>query len=292
MPSAAPRFHPAHGELIDLGGRRIRLVRSGERGAAPAVLCEAGSFGSAADWSVVQAQLAAKDIHSIAYDRAGTGFSDPGPNPRDGLAIADDLERLLRQAGEDGPFVLLGHSMAGLWVQLFALRNPERVLGLVLVDAATPKTSEATFARRWVDRYARATWWWAKGARLGLAAPAAVLRGDIMELGPAGAEEKRRVFSLPGHHRAAADEVANWHRAAAQARAAGDYRTSWPVAVVTAGVHRRLRLLKEMQAEPATASRFGYVDHVAGANHANLLGRRFATRIVAAVEHVLAAPSA
>ena len=78
----------------------------------------------------------------LAYDRAGLGLSDPGPSPRDGLAIAYDLERLLAEAGEAGPYLLVGHSMAGLHTRLFAGRNP----GLLPADAFGPRTGAS--ARR------------------------------------------------------------------------------------------------------------------------------------------------
>src|SRR5262249_28550953 len=93
-------------------------------------------------WGEVQKVLAAKGLRSCAYDRAGLGFSDPGPSPRDGIAIVGDLEKLLAAKGETGPLVVVGHSMAGLHTRLFTLRNPERVKGLVLVDAASPNASD------------------------------------------------------------------------------------------------------------------------------------------------------
>ncbi|MDP3659765.1 alpha/beta fold hydrolase [Phenylobacterium sp.] len=288
MAQAARGFHPPRGEMIDLGGRRMRLVREGAASTHPTILCEAGSFGSASDWAVVQEMLAADGLRSLAYDRAGLGYSDPGPIPRHGRAIVEDLERLLEQAGEPGPFVLVGHSMAGLWVRLFAVRNPDKVAGLVLVDAATAETIEAPMIRHAVERYARASLWWSRGAGLGLARPVAALYGDNMELAGAAAAEKRRIFGMPHHHRAAADEVAHWGEASEQARAAGAYRAEWPVAVITAGVAARMNGLKQVQSEPAHASLRGHVEHVAGANHANLLGRRFADRIIAGVRHVLA----
>ena len=91
------RFHSTRGELIDIGGRRMRAVRAGPASERPTIVLEAGSFGCAADWAVVQDRLAAKGLASIAYDRAGLGFSDPGHEPRDGQAIAADLEAMLER---------------------------------------------------------------------------------------------------------------------------------------------------------------------------------------------------
>src|SRR5690606_37432611 len=132
-------FHPSRGRLVDIGGRRLRANLAGPASARPLVVLEAGSFGCAADWAVVQERLAAKGLRSLAYDRAGLGFSDPGPSPRDGRAVSSDLEALLAALDETGPLVTVGHSMAGLMLRVFATRNRERVRGVVLVDAVTPE---------------------------------------------------------------------------------------------------------------------------------------------------------
>ena len=286
---SASRFHPVRGDLIDIGGRRLRLVRAGEPSARPVVLCESGAFGFAADWGVVQERLAAAGFRSLAYDRAGLGFSDPGPSPRDGRAVIGDLEALLARAGEIGPFILVGHSMAGLFVRLFAGRNPDKVVGLVLVDAVTPEASEIAAASRVIDAFGQATRLWSRSAELGLLRPLAPLFGDRIGLTGEAQDEKRRHFAEGGHNRVASEEVRAWPSTAAQARAAGPYRPDWPVAVVTAGEERGRARLKAVQAAPAHGSRHGHVEHVTGSNHANLLGKAFADPIVRGVEHVLAA---
>lgn len=273
------------GTLVDIGGRRLHLVRAGPPAAAPTVLLEAGSFGFSADWSVVQERLAAAGLRSIAYDRAGLGHSDPGPQPRDGLAIAADLEALLGAAGEPGPFIHVGHSMAGLHAHLFAGRNRGRLAGLVLGDAVTPRAAEDETVRRVVGQYIRLSRAAAWAAGAGLLRPLAPL-GDTIGLVGEGAAHKRWAFAHAGHNRAAADEVLAWAATAAQAAAAGPLDPAWPVAVVTAGPPRAGQRQRRLMAEPAAASRHGYVANVAAAHHASLLGRRFADAIVRAVEHV------
>jgi len=286
------RLHPDRGELIDIGGRRLRLVRAGTKSARPVVLCESGAFGIASDWAVVQERLAAKGLYSLAYDRAGLGFSDPGPSPRDGAAVAADLELLLARAGESGPFVLVGHSMAGLFVRLFAARNPQVVVGVVLVDAATPETIDAPVAGAAIRQFAAATRAWGLGARLGLSRPLARWFGDRIGVTGEARREKRAVFATAAHHQVAAEEVGHWRATSAQARAAGGFDPDWPVAVVTARAEPGLGPLKALQVVPARQSRAGYIDHVAGAGHATLLGQAYADPIVAGVEHVLAAAGA
>ncbi len=99
----------------------------------PTVLLEAGWAGASLAWGRVQPLVAAM-THVCSYDRAGMGLSDSGPLPRDGAAIARDLDDGLRAAKIDGPFVVVGHSAGGLYVRLFADRRPADVVGMVLVD--------------------------------------------------------------------------------------------------------------------------------------------------------------
>jgi pimeloyl-ACP methyl ester carboxylesterase len=268
----------------------MHLVEAGPARATVTVILEAGSFGLSADWAVVQERLAAKGVRSLAYDRAGLGLSDPGPSPRDGHAIAFDLERLLAAVGEEGPFVACGHSMAGLHAHLFAARNHDRIVGLVLVDAATPETTDAHPARLSVHVYRHFAAAVAGAARLGLLSPMSGLAKG-MGLPPAPTAAKRWAFSRKGHNQACADEVRHWFAAAQQAKAAGALDPDWPVAVVTAGPVRGRKALKAAQAEPAGRSSNGYVENVPEAGHATLLTGRHAEAVVRGVMHVLQPPS-
>jgi pimeloyl-ACP methyl ester carboxylesterase len=99
----------------------------------PTVLLEGGYAANSLGWPRVQA-LVAPWFRVCAYDRAGYGFSDPGPLPRDGAAIARDLDQALRAARIGGPFIVVGHSAGGLYVRLFADRRARDVVGMVLVD--------------------------------------------------------------------------------------------------------------------------------------------------------------
>src|SRR5829696_4828398 len=72
-----------------------------------------------------------------AYDRAGMGWSEMGPDPRDAKQITGELHTLLKGAGIKGPYVLVGHSFGGLYMQTYAARYPDEVAGVVLVDSST-----------------------------------------------------------------------------------------------------------------------------------------------------------
>jgi pimeloyl-ACP methyl ester carboxylesterase len=275
------------GERIDIGGRALRVIRQGRRKpGAPLVLLEAGAFGFSADWAVVQDLLDHAGLRSLAYDRAGLGRSDPGPPPRNGEAVVRDLEALLSAAGEPAPYIVVGHSMAGLSVRLFTARHLGEVAGVVLVDATTPEASADPHSMRFVDAFGQLARGAAWAAGAGLLKPLSPL-GDAIGVTPEAAAEKRWAFSHAPHNRWAADEASHWHASAAIARSQAPYPPDLPVAVVTAGGWEGAGDLKAAQSAPARASNHGYEAHVAGANHATLLGRRYAREIVKAVEHVM-----
>ena len=275
------------GELVDIGGRRLRLVCEGPKSERPVIWMEAGAFSGAADFAALQQKLSAKGLRSCAYDRAGMGWSDPGPEPRDGDAIVDDLEKLIAKSGEPGPFVLMGHSMAGLYVRQYALRNPDKVVGVVLLDAVTPQMIGLPGAQTFVDRMTDL-------ARLGAAAGPLKAPlywwGDRIGLPAAGKAEKRRGFISARQSRSAYAEVLQWRTAAEQALAAGDYRPEWPIAVITAGPpSARMEAWNAVRQAPAKAARAGMVDNVDVASHTTMLGLTHGDRVVAGVDFVLKA---
>jgi pimeloyl-ACP methyl ester carboxylesterase len=276
------------GEFIDVGGRRLRVVRAGPAAGEPLIVLEHGAFGCAADWAVVQQRLAAKGFRSLAYDRAGLGHSDPGPSPRDGRAVVADLAALLRALDERGPVVLVGHSMGGLMVRLFALTHPDRVLGVVLVDAVTPDVLRLPAGPSVVRSFGRLLRMARVAARFGLMRPVAVVTHNLIGLSGEARAEKRRIHGSASHAHWAAEEVAQWPTTSRQSEEV-EFPPALPIAVITAGGERVARQLKIIQAVPALASRHGYVEHVAGAKHASLLGLRFADPIVRGVEQVTAA---
>jgi pimeloyl-ACP methyl ester carboxylesterase len=116
------------------GSRRLNIYCTGT--GSPTVVLDAGGGGWSIAWAAVQPLVAAR-TRACSYDRAGLGFSDPGPMPRTTEAIVGDLHELLHRAGERPPYVLVGHSMGGFDVRLFADRYPDEVAGMVLVDPSS-----------------------------------------------------------------------------------------------------------------------------------------------------------
>jgi pimeloyl-ACP methyl ester carboxylesterase len=291
--SAAEAMTGPRGRMVEIeAGRRLRVVVAGPEAATrPLVVLEAGSFGFSADWAAAQALLAAEGLRSLAYDRAGLGQSDPGPAPRDSQAIVRDLEALLAALGESGPYIVCGHSMAGLHIRLFADRNAGQVRGVVLVDAVMPEAMDHPVAAHLVDQFNNLSKLAAWGASVGLQRPLAGAFGDAIGLPAAAKAEKREAFGHAGHNRWAAAEVDAWHASAAQARAVA-FDPDWPLAVVLTGDGRAAGARHALQTAPAAASRHGVVVYAPGANHASLLGERHAGHIVRAVLATLAAAKA
>lgn len=129
------RSYPPPGQLIKVGDHRLHIHCMGD--GSPTVILESAMPGASANWGWVQPDVA-RATRVCAYDRAGMGWSDPGPEPRDAHQIANELHALLENAGLDGPYILVGHSLGGLYARDYAAQYPETVAGMVLVDATHP----------------------------------------------------------------------------------------------------------------------------------------------------------
>ena len=276
------------GEFVDVGGRKLRVVCEGPAAATPSIWLEHGAFGAATDWAAVQQKLAAKGLRSCAYDRAGLGYSDPGPSPRDGDAALADLEALMAAKGDAGPYVLVGHSMAGLHVRRFATAHPDRTIGIVLVDATTPEAVDNPRMRKFIGVFKTVVRTGAVAGSLGLTKPF-YYWAERIGLPEDRVAEKRRIWVSGRHARGAAAEGLQWEPAARQALAAGPLPRTMPVAVVTAGE----RGSDDPRAKSASQSEHGFFENVPAATHTSLLGLTYGDAVVRGIEHVLkAAPGA
>lgn len=131
--------YPPPGKLVDVGGYRIHVLAEGVSADRPAVVWMPGAHAGGFSYHHLHRALR-EEARSILVDRPGTGWSDIGPFPRTTAREAEEVVAALAGAGEEGPFVLVGHSFGGLLVGNIARRWPERVAALVMVDATPPDT--------------------------------------------------------------------------------------------------------------------------------------------------------
>jgi len=126
-----------HATTEQVNDRRVEYALVVHDNTVPVVF-ENGLMAKFTDWAQVFPAIA-QDTTAFAYNRPGYGASDAVTTPRDGAHIVDELRALLRSKGLKPPYVLVGHSVGGLYMQLFARRYPDEVYGLVLVDATHPE---------------------------------------------------------------------------------------------------------------------------------------------------------
>lgn len=130
------RTLPLPGRWVRVGDHRLHLRTYGTGG--PVVVFESGlDTGGSLAWERVARQVA-PFATAVTYDRAGLLGSERGGQPKTGTAMAQDLHALLQRAGYPGPYLLVGHSLAGVTLRAFIVQYPRDVRGLVLVDASHP----------------------------------------------------------------------------------------------------------------------------------------------------------
>lgn len=124
------------GQLVDVGGYKMHIHCKGQ--GTPTVILDSGLGDTYTSWHKVQPQIA-QISRVCSYDRAGLGYSDSSPRSRTSKDIAEELHTLLHNAGVPAPFILVGHSMGGFDVRLYASLYRHEVVGMVLVDASHPE---------------------------------------------------------------------------------------------------------------------------------------------------------
>ncbi|HJQ35422.1 MAG TPA: alpha/beta hydrolase [Pyrinomonadaceae bacterium] len=252
------RAYTAPGRMVDVGGYRLHLYCTGE--GARTVILESGLGGGVLDWGSVQPEVA-RFARVCSYDRAGAGWSEAGPAPRDSRQVVRELHALLGTAGLRPPYVLVGHSLGGLHAQLFASQYPEEVAGVVLVDS----THEGQTARK--ELPAPSPYY---PLLLKAAAPVGVARIFLKFNRPsehipeALAPEWAAVYSHTGHLYSGADELLNIQQSMRELRESPMRLDGKPLVVLTRGewppassgeeAERAERVWRELQADLATRS--------------------------------------
>jgi pimeloyl-ACP methyl ester carboxylesterase len=288
--------YPAPGQLVDVGGYRLHLYCTGQ--GSPTVILEAAADMMSADWGWIQPEIA-KKTRVCAYDRAGMGWSDPGPQPRDARQISAELHTLLAQAGIAEPYIFVGHSAGGLYVRMYTAQYPEEVVGIVLVDPGHPDmTARIPELQAQNASDAQLVGTMRLLSYLGIPRLLGVGRANAEGLSPEQAAEVNAFVSTPQHWAtllalidatpASYDEVRATPTLGSRPLVVISANTAWFSRGAPADDARRV--LNELHAELAGLSTNSRHRIVEGATHGSLLhDRDDAQATIAAIEAVLTA---
>jgi len=270
MASSKPPQRDPPGGVTQVAGRGVHILASGE--GSPTVVLEAGLGSLSSQWAWVQPGIAAF-TRVCAYDRAGLGWSGSAPGPRDAMTIAADLKALLEATGQPPPYLLVGHSLGGLFARVFAGRYPASVAGLVLIDP-TPLDLEIG----WSARFSAALMTAALPIlfRMGVQPLRAQMQSLGLDLPAAARQDLIGAYGSLAHLEAFRDEYRAMDKTNAQARASL-LPHDLPVVALSADLPMAPSqgdMVKTAQAEHARfAAGFAEGRHrvIAGSNHLSLV---------------------
>ncbi len=249
------------GEMVVVDGRQVHLLCQGQ--GSPAVILESGIPGTSLGWASVIDDIASF-ARVCAYDRAGWGWSEAGPEPRTVSNITGELRELLRNAQVGPSYVLVGHSFGGLIVQVYASQFPEEVAGMVLVDSSHPNLARRPGS---LDRMGRVSF------RMKLLAPLGIAR-FIIDV-PSGNPQSRpssvramekEVLATTRSFRAMASELEGLRESLNQAAGDRPRLGRKPLVVLTEG-RRRMEFWHAMQEQLTELSDSSEWQVVNGAGH-------------------------
>ncbi|HMN30786.1 MAG TPA: alpha/beta fold hydrolase [Caldilineaceae bacterium] len=201
---------PAPGQFVDVGGYRLHLYCTGQaQPGQPTVILETLAGGMSAYWGWVQPEIA-KTTRVCSYGRAGRAWSEPATQPLSLQQTVNDLHTLLQKGNVPGPYVLVGHSIGGLYVRKFAADYPDEVAGMVLLDAAHPDQ-----LKRYPELAAESKSYLRLSAVFPLLARLGIVRfyfatGGVLDMGdlpPAQQEVAKAVWSSPAYFTSQRAEV-------------------------------------------------------------------------------------
>jgi pimeloyl-ACP methyl ester carboxylesterase len=135
--AADAKAYPPPGQMVDVGGYRLHINCIGT--GSPTVVIEAGLGDWSTTWAGYVQPEVAKMTRVCTYDRAGMGWSEAGPLPRDAAQFAKELHSLLQNANVPGPYVMVGHSLGGFGVRVFVHDYAAEIAGVVLIESMNPR---------------------------------------------------------------------------------------------------------------------------------------------------------
>lgn len=239
--AADAKAYPPPGQMVDVGGHRLHIHCTGT--GSPTVVIDAGLGDWSTTWGGVQEEVA-KTTRVCTYDRAGLGWSEPGPLPRNAAQFAEELHTLLQNANIQGPYVMVGHSLGGLDVRMFVHDYSSEVVGVVLVDSMNPKQiTQSPTAQSQSQPFS----WKVLLARFGVARLLVKLPAFAPAM-PPGQEAYYPLYIRPTSFQTEANEFGGIQASAAQAAAVQSFG-DLPLIVLTAKLNYQLSNWQELQAE-------------------------------------------
>jgi pimeloyl-ACP methyl ester carboxylesterase len=215
--AADARAYPPPGRMVDVGGHRLHINCVGA--GSPTVVIDAGWMDWSTSWSSWVQPGVAESTRVCTYDRAGYGYSEPGPLPRSAERVAEELHTLLQRADVPGPYVVVGHSLGGAHVRVFAHAYPAEVAGVVLIESMNPRTTKPLSPSAPADAPSRGDWLLTLPARVGamrvLAGPLGLKSGWA----PGVADAYAALWVTPRYLQTTIDEGRGIADSLAQARA-------------------------------------------------------------------------
>ena len=235
-------------------GRRLNLYCIGT--GSPTVVFDSGVTDETDVWALVQ-PIIATHTQACSYDRAGSGYSDPGRRAGTSANIVDDLHRMLAAAAIKPPYVLVGHSYGGMNVRLYADLHPDEVAGMVLVDPSEEDWVQSVWKldlkqRTYAQYHAELETFWhglrecAAAAKTGFVEGTELYKRCVPDSDPrfssAINDAYRKVHLSPAYQQATLTENESVHEASAdQLRAAWRWYGAMPLVVLASSPRTKLR---------------------------------------------------
>ncbi|MFN8493076.1 MAG: alpha/beta hydrolase [Caldilineaceae bacterium] len=281
-------FHPP-GQLVDVGGYKLHISCLGEAANGnPTVILETLSGGMSFYWDWVQPAVT-KTTRVCVYDRAGRAWSESSPRPLTLQQTVLDLHTLLKNANVPGPYVLVGHSMGGLYVRKFAADYPNEVAGLVLVDSSHPaQLARYPELQAETAGYLRVAPFIPWLARLGVLHAYFALGGEIdfADMPPQAHTETAAFWSSPAYFASQRAEIVAGPQIFADAQSLGNLG-NLPLAVISRGLNPAIgnhpNGWTDLQNELAALSSNSLHKTVDGATHQSLAFKQQDAQVVSAV---------
>ncbi len=129
--------YPPPGKLVEVNGHKMHVFTEGNGEITLVFMAGGGTSNPTIDFKPLWMKLT--DKYRIAVvEKAGYGWSETSSNSRDVDIMLEETRKALRQSGEEGPYVLVAHSLSGLEAIYWGQKYPNEIQGIIGLDMAVP----------------------------------------------------------------------------------------------------------------------------------------------------------